>query len=138
MIEDFGILATIRAYCREQEGYYQDARITTQLKVNEDNIPDLLKISVYRVIQEALNNAFRHGQADKIHLSLVETEDRIELCVTDNGCGFDSENIPSNPDLISGLGLKGMIDRAEVCNGTCEISSEIGKGTQVKLSLPYR
>jgi PAS domain S-box-containing protein len=136
MIENLGILATIRAYCREQEDYYQDARITTQLKVNEDNISDLLKISVYRVIQEALNNAFRHGQADKIHLSLVETEDHIELCVTDNGCGFDPENIPSNPNSMSGLGLKGMIDRAEVCDGTCVISSEIGKGTQIKLSLP--
>ena len=138
MIEDLGILATIRTYCREQEEYYQHARINTQLKVNEDKISDLLKISVYRVIQESINNAFRHGQADKIHLSLVETEDRIELCIIDNGHGFDQENIPSNPNSISGFGLKGMIDRAEICNGTFEISSEIDKGTQVKLSLPYR
>jgi len=138
ILEDLGMLATIRAYCREQSEYYQHARINTQLNVNEDNLSDLLKITIYRVIQEAINNAFRHGQADKIHLTLVETEDRIELCVTDNGCGFDPENIPSNPDSISGFGLKGMIDRAEVCNGTCEISSEIDKGTQVKLSLPCR
>jgi two-component system sensor histidine kinase NreB len=69
---------------------------------------------------------------------LVNDGDYIELCVTDNGCGFDPENIPSNPHSLSGFGLKGMIDRAEVCNGTCEVSSEIGKGTQVKLSLPCR
>jgi PAS domain S-box-containing protein len=138
MIEDLGVLATIRAFCREQADYYQNARIVTQLDVNEDNIPDLLKITIFRVIQEALNNAFKHGQADKIHLSLVNDGDYIELCVTDNGCGFDPENIPSNPHSLSGFGLKGMIDRAEVCNGTCEVSSEIGKGTQVKLSLPCR
>jgi len=136
MIEDLGVLATIRAYCIEQEDYYQDARITTQLKVNEDDLSDLLKISVYRVVQEAVNNAFRPGQADKIHLSLVETEGCVELSVNDNGCGFDPENISSNPNSLNGLGLKGMMDRAEVCNGTCVISSEIGKGTQIKLSLP--
>jgi PAS domain S-box-containing protein len=136
MIEDLGVLATIRTFCREQGNYFQNARIITKLDVNEDNIPDLLKITIFRVIQEAMNNAFKHGQADRIHLSLYEAEDRIELNVTDNGSGFDSENIPSNPNSMSGLGLKGMIDRAEVCNGTCEISSEIGKGTQIKLSFP--
>jgi PAS domain S-box-containing protein len=138
MIEDLGVIATIRAYCRGQEDYYQNTRITTQLNADEDSISDLLKITIFRVIQEAINNAFTHGQADKVHLSLVETEDRIELCVTDNGRGFDEENIPSNPNSISGLGLKGMVDRAEICNGTCEISSEIGKGTQIKLTLPLR
>lgn len=136
MIEDLGVLATIRAFCRKQSDFYQNARITTQLDVNEDNIPDLLKITIFRVIQEALTNAFKHGQADKIHLSLVKDGDYIELFVTDNGCGFDPENIPSNPNSISGLGLKGMIDRAEICNGTFDISSEIGKGTQIKLTLP--
>jgi PAS domain S-box-containing protein len=138
MIEDLGVIATIRAFCREQGDYYQHARITTQLNADEDNISDLLKITIFRVIQEALNNAFKHGQADKIQLSLVETEDRVELRVTDNGCGFDTENTLSNPNSISGIGLRGIIDRAEICNGTCEISSEISKGTQVKLSLPYR
>jgi PAS domain S-box-containing protein len=138
MIEDLGVIATIRAYCREREDYYQNTKITTQLNTDEDSISELLKITIFRVIQEAINNAFTHGQADKVHLSLVETEDRIELCVTDNGRGFDEENIPSNPNSISGLGLKGMVDRAEICNGTCEISSEIGKGTQIKLTLPLR
>jgi len=136
MLEDLGVLATIRAFCREQSDYYQHARIITQLDINEDDIPALLKITIFRVIQEAMNNAFKHGQADEIHLSLVKDGDCIELCVTDNGCGFDPMNVPFNQDTVSGFGLKGMIDRAEVCNGTCEISSEIGKGTQVKLSLP--
>lgn len=138
MIEDLGVVATIRAYCREQEDYYQNTRIITKLDANEDNMSDLLKITIFRVIQEALNNAFKHGRADRINLSLVEAEDRIELDITDNGCGFDEENIPSNPDSVSGLGIKGMIDRAEICNGICEISSEIDKGTQIKLTLPLR
>jgi PAS domain S-box-containing protein len=138
MLEDIGVLATIRAFCREQGDYYPNTRIITRLIVDENNIPDLLKITIFRVIQESLNNAFRHAEPDTIEVSLAESGDCIELCVTDNGCGFAPENLASNPDLLSGFGLKGMRDRAEVCNGTCDISSEIGKGTQVKLFLPYR
>jgi PAS domain S-box-containing protein len=136
MLEDMGLLSTIRAFCREQGDYYPNTRIITRLIVDENNIPDMLKITIFRVIQESLNNAFRHAEPDTIELSLAESGDCIELCVTDNGCGFDPEAIPSNPGSLSGFGLKGMKDRAEVCNGTCDISSKIGKGTQVKFSLP--
>lgn len=138
VLEDLGLLGTIRWYCREQGKYYQNVRITTRLEIEEDSIPDLIKIAIFRVTQEGMTNAFKHGGADKIHLNLIETDDCIELCVMDNGCGFDPEDIPSNPNSFGGFGLRGMNDRAIVCNGKCEISSEIGKGTQVKLSLPYR
>jgi PAS domain S-box-containing protein len=138
MLEDLGLLETIRCFCREQNEYYQNARIITQLDIDEKTIPETLKITIFRVIQEAMTNAFKHGEADTIELSLIKVGDYIELCVTDNGCGFHPENISSNQDSLGRLGLKGMNDRAEVCNGTCEVSSEIGKGTKVKLSLPYR
>ncbi len=138
MLEDIGVLATIRAFCREQGDYYPNTRIITRLRVDENNIHNLLKITIFRVIQESLNNAFKHAEPDTIEVSLAESGDCIELCVTDNGCGFDPEAIPSNPDSLSGFGLKGIKDRAEVCNGTCDISSQIGKGTQVKFSLPCR
>jgi signal transduction histidine kinase len=137
MLEDLGLLKTIRFFCQQQSEYYQHAKIIIDLNVDEENIPDIFKTTIFRVIQEALNNAFKHGEANSIQLSLIETGDSIELCVTDNGRGFDPENLTSNSDLLSGFGLKGMHHRAVVCNGTCKISSQIGKGTKVKLSLPY-
>ena len=137
MLEDLGLLETIRWFCREQEAYYQNIRVVTRLDADEDSIQDRLKVTIFRVMQEAMTNALKHGYADKIELSLIKTGEWIELCVTDNGDGFDPENVPLESDSLSGFGLKGMMDRAEVCSGTCEISSEIGKGTQVKLSLPY-
>jgi len=136
VLEDLGLLKTIRWFCREQSKYYQNTRIITQLDVEEDSIPEALKITIFRVLQEAMTNAFKHGEVDTIQLCLIKSGDFIELRVTDNGCGFDPKSIPSNPDSLGGFGLKGMKDRAEVCNGTCKISSEIGNGTQVKLSLP--
>jgi PAS domain S-box-containing protein len=138
MLEDIGLVATIRTFCREQRNFYPHARIITRLLANEENIPDLLKITIFRLVQESLNNAFKHAEPDTIEVSLAESDDCIELWITDNGCGFDLKHIPSNPGSLSGFGLKGMKDRAEICNGTCDISSEIGKGTQVKFSLPCR
>jgi PAS domain S-box-containing protein len=136
VLEELGLLEGIRWFCREQRKYYQNTQIITRLEIEEDNIPEPLKITLFRVMQEAMTNAFKHGEIDKIEVSLIKSGDCIELSVTDNGRGFDAENILSNPNSLSGFGLKGMNDRAEVCDGTFSISSEIGKGTQVKLSLP--
>ena len=137
VLEDLGLVEAIRWFCREQGQYHQNVRITHRIEIEENRLPEQIKITIFRVIQESMSNALRHGQADAIELVLTNAGHRIELCVMDNGCGFDPKNIASNPDTLNGLGLKGMKDRAEVCNGTCEISSEAGKGTQVKLTLPY-
>jgi len=137
VLEELGLLEAIRWLCKEQGKYHQHVKIIPHLEVDEDNIPAQIKITIYRVIQESMSNAFRHGRAESIQLWLTNSGDRIELCVTDNGCGFDSESVLSNPGSLNGLGLRGMKDRAEVCNGTFKISSKIGRGTQVKLSLPY-
>jgi len=137
VLEDLGLLEAIRWFCQEQGKYHQNVRIIHQLEVDEDNIPEQIKITIYRVIQESMSNAFRHGGAESIQLKLTNTGDRIELCVTDNGCGFDPKDVPSNPGSLNGSGLRGMKDRAEICGGTFKITSKIGKGTRVKLSLPY-
>ena len=70
MLEDIGLVATIRTFCREQRNFYPHARIITQLLANEENIPDLLKITIFRLVQESLNNAFKHAEPDTIEVSL--------------------------------------------------------------------
>jgi signal transduction histidine kinase len=136
VLVDLGLIEAIRWFCREQKKYYNNVRIITQLEVEENNISKQLGITIFRVIQEAMNNAFRHGEADVITVRLMNSGYCIDLSVRDNGCGFDPNHIPSNPSSLNGFGLKGMKDRAEVCDGTFEIISETGKGTQVKFSFP--
>lgn len=138
VLEEMGLVKTIHWFCRQQGKFHQNSRFITQLEIEEESIHELLKVTIFRIIQEAVNNAIKHSGADTIQLSLSEVDDCIKLCVTDNGCGFDPENISSNPDPMSGFGLKGMNDRAMVCDGTFEIDSEIGKGTKIKFSLPNR
>jgi two-component system sensor histidine kinase UhpB len=79
----------------------------------------------------------KHSNAETVRLSLAAHGDQIELTIEDNGCGFELEAILSSDDPLIGYGLCGMYDRAEICGGVCEITSSIGNGTTVRISLPY-
>ena len=138
MLDDLGLLATIQWYCRSSTEMHPDTRIETQLLLNDGEIPDYSKIVIYRVLQEALNNALKHSGADTIRVSLTAAKSRVRLCVKDNGCGFDPEGAIQSTDPLSGYGLKGMSDRAEVVGGSLSLESSPGRGTSVCLELPLK
>ncbi len=136
MLDDLGLLATIKWYCRSRSEMHTDVRIETKLALTDGDVPDYSKIVIYRVLQEALNNALRHSKADTIRVSLAAVNDRVWLCINDNGCGFDPEDAMQRKDPLSGYGLKGMRDRAEVVGGSLSLDSGPGRGTSVCLELP--
>jgi signal transduction histidine kinase len=136
MLDDLGLLATIQWYCRSSGEMHANTRIETKLALNDDEAPEYSKIVIYRVLQEALNNALRHSGADTIRVSLEAVNDRIRLCVKDNGCGFDPDEAIQGSDPLSGYGLKGMRDRADVIGGSLSLDSSPGRGTTVCLELP--
>ena len=136
MLDDLGLLATINWYCRSSGEMHANTRIETKLALNDDEAPDYSKIVIYRVLQEALNNALRHSGADTIRVSLEAVHERIRLCVKDNGCGFDPDEAMQGSDPLSGYGLKGMSDRADVIGGSLSLDSSPGRGTTVCLELP--
>jgi signal transduction histidine kinase len=138
MLDDLGLPATIKWYCRSSGELHADCRIETKLALEDDDVPEYSKIVIYRVLQEALNNALRHSGADTIQVSLTAAKDRVRLCVKDNGCGFDPEDAIQNTDPLSGYGLKGMSDRAEVIGGSLSLDSSPGRGTAVCLELPTK
>jgi signal transduction histidine kinase len=115
---------------------YPDLSIEQKLDVTEDQIPEMLKVVVYRVLQEAMNNVAKHSDATQVRLHFRKIDNRIEFSVTDNGCGFDTDGKFSEPTASSGFGLSGMRDRTILCDGNFEIESEKGKGTTVRISLP--
>ena len=87
-------------------------------------------------MQEALNNALRHSRADTVKVVLEKDRGCIRMCVKDSGDGFDPEAAFENPDPLTGYGLQGMLDRAEVVGGSVVIDSKPGQGTAVCLELP--
>jgi two-component system sensor histidine kinase UhpB len=87
------------------------------------------ELVVYRVAQEALTNAARHGQAGHISLSLAMCNGAVELTVRDDGGGFDPEAV------ATGSGLRGMRERAVLVDATLDVTSTAGNGTTVRLRL---
>jgi signal transduction histidine kinase len=136
LLDDLGLLATVSWFCREFEKVHLDMQIEQKLDVAEDEIPEVAKVVIYRVLQEAMNNAAKHSDAKWIRLHLAKSDNRIEFSVADNGCGFDPEEKFSESTTVGGFGLMSMRDRTILCDGRFEIASEKGQGTTVHISLP--
>ena len=90
---------------------------------------DKIKLLFYRCTFELVNNAVKYANAENINVQLVQESKRIALTVADDGCGFDTTK------QTKGMGLKNLSDRVAVYNGTIEIVSAPGKGTEVYIVL---
>ena len=88
----------------------------------------------YRIVQQAVENAIRHGQPQFINISGVLEPERIDVLVEDDGKGFDVQG-PSLPDLLRAqhFGLASMNERAALIGAQLTIHSKLGEGTQVRL-----
>ena len=134
-LDELGLLPTIAWFCRKITEVYQDTRIGQKIEIEEKTVPDALKIVIYRVLQEAVNNALKHGAAENIEIALLGKGADIELTITDDGCGFD-RNKQLDEDPLSGHGIQGMIERVEICGGLLDLSSVPGEGTRLRAVLP--
>jgi len=95
------------------------------------SINDDLKLNIYRIIQEQLNNIIKHAEAKNVKLLVKADEKNMHVQVTDDGVGFDVGK------KKNGIGLANMINRVESFNGTISIESAPGKGTRLDVRLPF-
>lgn len=95
------------------------------------SIPDPAKTAIYRIAQEALNNALRHSHATEVEVALIEVDDSIELTVRDNGTGFDTTH-----DRPGHFGLESMRQRAKSIDAQISLISEPGRGSIVAVVWP--
>lgn len=135
-LDDLGLLATAKWFCRNLSGLYGGIRITPRFEVGEGEIPEALKIVLYRVMQEALSNAAKHSGAEEIQVALSLGNGYLEMTISDDGSGFDLERVIGAGDTLSGFGINSMRERIELCNGRFEIRSRVGQGTRVRVRLP--
>jgi signal transduction histidine kinase len=108
-------------------------RVEFKASPSQIELPPMVETAVFRIIQEALNNASRHGHAQKVRVSLQVEDDLLHLSIKDWGRGFDPADLTKEADHI---GLLGMRERALLLNGTCEVISALGEGTEVLAHLP--
>jgi PAS domain S-box-containing protein len=101
----------------------------TIVGLNEDTLSEDLKISIYRIIQEQLNNIRKHAQASEVHILLEHGSNNVSLFIGDNGCGFDIHS------RRRGHGITNIINRAEIFNGGVELVSSPGKGCAMHVNF---
>jgi signal transduction histidine kinase len=94
-----------------------------------DDLPEEHKTCIYRLVQEALNNAARHANASTVEVAVRRENQRVHFSVQDNGAGFDTQ-------FVRGLGLLGMEERVRRLGGQLHIDSHPGRGTLVTAELP--
>ena len=130
-IKRFGLLKGIETELRNVESLELHTVTFTV-----EGIPRFLEketeVTLFRIIQESLNNLLKHSGADKINLSVLFTETDLQIRLSDNGKGFNVKEV-----MNGGCGLTNIMFRAKSINGICDIQSEISEGTLVHLSIPY-
>jgi signal transduction histidine kinase len=135
-LDDLGLLATISWFCREFEEVYTGIRIRREIDLEEKDVPDPLKIVLYRVMQEALNNCAKHSRARAVRLALRKADGRVEMVIQDDGVGFDPPEAFARKDPERGFGLLSMKERVGLSEGRFSVESAKGAGTTIRASWP--
>jgi PAS domain S-box-containing protein len=136
MLDNLGILPTVSWLCRDFENTYPHIRIEDQIDIQEEEVPDYLKTSIFRILQESLNNAAKYSRAGSVYLSMIKSDGRLNVTVDDDGVGFNVRRVLDKKQFNRGLGLASMKERAELSNGTFSVESCEGEGTTIRASWP--
>jgi PAS domain S-box-containing protein len=129
-LDDLGLLATIAWFTREFQATYPHMEVERIVEVEEFEVPDRLKTNIFRILQEAMNNAAKYSQASKITVVLRQVLGDLQLLVADNGVGFNPAEARRNT-TGGGFGLASMRERAELFGGSLILTSSPEEGTMV-------
>jgi signal transduction histidine kinase len=135
-LDDFGLKAAIFEHFQQFRKFYPEIRIVPEIEIADERIADDIQTVLYRVVQEALNNVGKHSSATQVHVKLINNQNQLWMKISDNGCGFDIDQLMSSNQSIMYYGIHSMRERVELCKGKIEIHSEHGKGTNIDISIP--
>jgi signal transduction histidine kinase len=133
-LDELGAAAAIQALCERAERQGLDVDVSIDLAYEQGrararHIPEI-ETAMYRIVQEALTNAAKHGKAERAVVEIHDEGDEVLLSVRDDGCGFD---VSEHSD---GFGLLGMQERVQLLEGTFDVESAPGAGTTVRARFP--
>ncbi|NCG05103.1 MAG: PAS domain-containing protein [Bacteroidetes bacterium] len=133
---DYGIAPALAKFTTQINKYYdKKVQFYNKSQFNK-RLDTLTEVNVYRVTQEAVNNALKYAESSHIIVSLSHSEKMLSVVIDDNGVGFDSKNSKRSKDSIGGLGLMFMKERVKYINGRIFINSSEGNGTRITVNIP--
>lgn len=135
MLDDLGLLATVRWYLGSLATLYPTLAIRHRIELAEADIPQPIKTPIFRILQEASSNAAKHSRGSALDVRLSAGDGWLWLRVADDGRGFDPKFRPAD-GIGPGLGLSSMRERAELSGGELRLLTSPGEGTTVEARWP--
>lgn len=138
-IDDLGLIPTVQKLVEDNQKIYPDVNVNIGIKseVDEIDLPSVVSLTIFRIIQEACNNMYKYAEASEAFIDFQFQEELIMVTIRDNGVGFLKEELEKQDKKQSGFGISIMQERAQLLGGTLEVQSVPGEGTTIHLEVPF-
>lgn len=130
-ILDQGLGPSVQWLC-EAHSRRTGASVKLSCELQDENLPDAVRLGAYRTVQEALTNAGKYAPNSSVNVEMSNAGGVLTVEITDTGPGFESHRLEETP----GFGLKGLNERAHAIGGWLDVSSQPGRGTRITLTAP--
>jgi two-component system sensor histidine kinase DegS len=135
-LDDLGLTITVQRYANKIMDL-NNIHVRVQSNEETKEILPVIKLTLFRIIQEACNNIIKHASASDIDIDITYDECKIIVDIKDNGSGFNIDGFhPMTSEQSSSFGLSIMRERTSLLSGELEIQTEKGRGTTVTVSVP--
>ena len=133
MLDDLGVIPTLRRYA---ESFQEKNGIPVPITVTgvERRLESHIEVTVFRNVQELLQNAMTHAQATQIQIQVDMGQEQVTAVVEDNGGGFNVDDVLNGSNKT--IGLATLRERTEMLGGELNIQSNLGQGTRIEFSIP--
>lgn len=132
-LDDLGIVPTLKKYLNSVQDYNEGTYIEFSSRGEDRRMPMNYETAIFRLVQESVNNAIKHGSAKEIRVNFEWLKENVNISIKDNGTGFDMALTKQNS-----FGIVGMKERIDLLDGTMDIQSEIGQGTRIMFIIPIK
>ncbi|MDF2939315.1 MAG: histidine kinase, partial [Paenibacillaceae bacterium] len=134
-LDDLGLVPTLRKFIQD---YEDKTKIRTKFELygRECRLPSGMEVAVYRLVQEAFSNVYKHANASYVTLDLTFQAKMVKITVQDNGTGFDVGIVEAKLGKGVNFGMIGMQERVELLEGRLDIDSQLGAGTKISMLIP--
>jgi signal transduction histidine kinase len=133
-IVDFGLEAALKGLCDTMSRYSRIVIDFRYIQEYDQKLDFEISISLFRIVQEGLNNIAKHSQATHVTLHLLDKEDEVYCILEDDGKGFNETDLVN----YAGSGLRNIRERAKLLNGSADIHTKPGSGTTIEIHIPKK
>jgi signal transduction histidine kinase len=132
-LDEFGLVIALDEFSEKLTAYTDIPIFFKKTNIQHQVFPKKIELIYYRIVQELINNSIKHAKPTKITIDLALENNKLFLTVTDNGQGFDMQEVMNNPK--NGIGIRNIQSRLSLVNGTVDYETAPSKGTKITVAV---